>query len=64
MSAMLWLVGTHLLSSSQGWKSVQDVPKLVDKYMDNKLKLDEFITDNLPLDQVNVAFDHLKSGKG
>lgn len=42
---------------------MQDVPKLVDEYMDNKLKLDEFITDILPLDQVNVAFDQ-QSGKG
>lgn len=42
---------------------MQDVPKLVDDYMDKKLKLDEFITHNLPLDQINVAFDLLKSGK-
>ncbi|XP_040903854.1 alcohol dehydrogenase class-3-like isoform X2 [Toxotes jaculatrix] len=46
-----------------GWKSVQDVPKLVDDYMNNKLKLDEFITHTLPLDQINVAFDLLTSGK-
>ncbi|XP_022615592.1 alcohol dehydrogenase class-3-like [Seriola dumerili] len=45
-----------------GWKSVEDVPKLVDDYMKNKLKLDEFITHNLPLDQINVAFGLLKSG--
>ncbi|KAM4554739.1 alcohol dehydrogenase class-3-like isoform 1-T3 [Odontesthes bonariensis] len=46
-----------------GWKSVIDVPKLVDDYMNNKLKLDEFITHTLLLDQINVAFDLLKSGK-
>ncbi|XP_039975912.1 alcohol dehydrogenase class-3-like [Xiphias gladius] len=46
-----------------GWKSVQDVPNLVDDYMNNKLKLDEFITHTLLLDQINVAFDLLKSGK-
>uniref|UniRef100_A0A3Q3MFB0 Alcohol dehydrogenase 6 n=1 Tax=Mastacembelus armatus TaxID=205130 RepID=A0A3Q3MFB0_9TELE len=46
-----------------GWKSVQDVPKLVDDYMNNRLELDEFITHSLPLDQINVAFDLLKSGK-
>ena len=50
-------------SSCKGWKSVEDVPKLVDDYMNHKLKLDEFITHNLPLDQFNVAFDLLKSGK-
>ncbi|XP_071313162.1 alcohol dehydrogenase class-3-like [Trachinotus anak] len=46
-----------------GWKSVEDVPKLVDKYMNNRLKLDEFITHSLPLDEINMAFDLLKSGK-
>ncbi|XP_034038028.1 alcohol dehydrogenase class-3-like isoform X2 [Thalassophryne amazonica] len=47
-----------------GWKSVKEVPQLVDLYMAQKLKLDEFITGNLPLDQINRAFDHLKSGTG
>lgn len=42
---------------------MQDVPKLVDDYMNKKLKLDEFITHKLPLDQINVAFDLLKLGK-
>nr|XP_046262679.1 alcohol dehydrogenase class-3-like isoform X2 [Scatophagus argus]XP_046262680.1 alcohol dehydrogenase class-3-like isoform X2 [Scatophagus argus]XP_046262681.1 alcohol dehydrogenase class-3-like isoform X2 [Scatophagus argus] len=46
-----------------GWKSVEDVPKLVDTYMDNKLKLDEFITHNRSLHQINEAFDILQSGK-
>ncbi|XP_008324787.1 alcohol dehydrogenase class-3-like [Cynoglossus semilaevis] len=46
-----------------GWKSVQDVPKLVDDYMNQRLKLDEFITHNLTLDQINQAFDLLKCGK-
>lgn len=45
-----------------GWKSVQDVPKLVDDYMNKKLKLDEFITHKLPLDQINKAFELLKLG--
>ncbi|XP_034739280.1 alcohol dehydrogenase class-3-like [Etheostoma cragini] len=47
-----------------GWKSVEDVPKLVDDYMNKKLKLDEFITNNLPLDQINVAFKDIRSGNG
>ncbi|XP_072251365.1 alcohol dehydrogenase class-3-like isoform X2 [Leuresthes tenuis] len=53
------LMGTYF----GGWKSVIDLPKLVDDYMNNKLKLDEFITHNLLLDRINVAFDLLKSGK-
>ncbi|XP_058506586.1 alcohol dehydrogenase class-3-like [Solea solea] len=46
-----------------GWKSVQDVPKLVDAYMNQKLKLDEFITHTLPLDRVNSAFDLIRRGE-
>lgn len=46
-----------------GWKSVEDVPKLVDSYMNKTLKLDEFITHSLPLEQINEAFDTLKNGK-
>lgn len=42
---------------------MKDVPKLVDDYMNHKLKLDEFITEKLPLVQINKAFDLLKSGK-
>ncbi|XP_059202333.1 alcohol dehydrogenase class-3-like [Centropristis striata] len=47
-----------------GWKSVEGVPKLVDHYMSKKLKLDEFITSNLRLDQINTAFEDIKNGKG
>lgn len=41
---------------------MQDIAKLVDDYMNNKLKLDEFITHSLQLDQINQAFELLKSG--
>ncbi|KAG7517399.1 alcohol dehydrogenase class-3-like [Solea senegalensis] len=46
-----------------GWKSAHDVPKLVDAYMNQKLKLDEFITHTLPLDRVNSAFDFISRGE-
>ncbi|TNM98892.1 hypothetical protein fugu_013456 [Takifugu bimaculatus] len=46
-----------------GLKGVRDVPKLVDAYMNKELKLDEFITHRLPLDQINEAFDMLKRGE-
>ncbi|XP_069557881.1 alcohol dehydrogenase class-3-like isoform X1 [Brachyistius frenatus] len=45
-----------------GWKSALEVPQLVDDYMNKKLKLDEFITHNCQLDQINDAFDLLKRG--
>lgn len=40
-----------------------DIPRLVDLYMDKKLKLDELITQALPLEGVNQAFDDLRAGK-
>ncbi|KAI9521481.1 hypothetical protein NQZ68_007797 [Dissostichus eleginoides] len=59
------LMGRTLKGTYFGdWKSVEDVPKLMDDYMNEKLKLDEFITDQLPLEKINVAFDHMKKGKG
>ncbi|TKS72016.1 Alcohol dehydrogenase class-3 [Collichthys lucidus] len=52
------LTGTYF----GGWKSVDGVFKLVEDYMEKKLKLDEFITHDLPLNQINQAFETLKSG--
>jgi S-(hydroxymethyl)glutathione dehydrogenase/alcohol dehydrogenase len=46
-----------------GWKSVDSVPKLVDLYLANELKIDEFITHNLPLAEINEAFDLMHQGK-
>lgn len=46
-----------------GWKSVDSVPKLVDDYLQKKLKVDEFITHNFGLDQINEAFDVMHRGE-
>ncbi|XP_034531056.1 alcohol dehydrogenase 1-like [Notolabrus celidotus] len=46
-----------------GFKGRVDVPKMVKAYMDKKLKVDEFITHNLPLEKINEAFDMMKNGK-
>ena len=46
-----------------GWKSCDSVPKLVDEYMEGKLKVDEFITHNMALDKINEAFDLMHAGK-
>lgn len=36
---------------------------MVKAYMDKKLKLDEFITHNMTLDQINDAIELMKTGK-
>lgn len=46
-----------------GWKSVESVPKLVDEYLAKRLKVDEFITHNYPLAEINTAFDVMHEGK-
>ena len=46
-----------------GFRSIEDVPKLVNKYMDGTFKVDEYITHTMKLEQINEAFDLLHSGK-
>merc|ERR1712223_407581 len=40
-------------SAFGGWKSRDDVPKLVDEYMAGVLKVDEFVTGHRPLEGIN-----------
>ena len=40
-----------------------DMPRLVDFYMSGKLKLDELISRRIRLDQINEAFEELKTGE-
>ena len=39
------------------------MPKLVDEYMRGELKVDEFVTFTLPLEQIIQAFDYMHEGK-
>uniref|UniRef100_A0A3Q3W5V1 S-(hydroxymethyl)glutathione dehydrogenase n=1 Tax=Mola mola TaxID=94237 RepID=A0A3Q3W5V1_MOLML len=38
-----------------GYKSVESVPKLVEEYMNKKLKVDEFVTHTLPFEKISEA---------
>ncbi|CAN9502557.1 unnamed protein product [Ophioblennius macclurei] len=46
-----------------GYKLKEGVPDLVAAYMDKKLKLEEFITHSMTLDQVNDAIELMKLGQ-
>ncbi|KAM9842183.1 alcohol dehydrogenase 1-like [Aulostomus maculatus] len=46
-----------------GFKGKDSVPEMVKAYLEKKLKLDEFITHNMALDQINVGIELLKQGK-
>jgi len=45
-----------------GYKSVDSVPKLVDDYMDKKLMVDEFVTHEMDLKDINLAFEYMHKG--
>ncbi|KAM9341409.1 alcohol dehydrogenase 1-like [Symphorus nematophorus] len=46
-----------------GFKGRDAVPSMVKAYLDKKIKLDEFITHNMTLDQVNDAIELMKQSK-
>ncbi|XP_019737251.1 alcohol dehydrogenase 1-like isoform X1 [Hippocampus comes] len=46
-----------------GFKGKDGVAEMVQAYMNKKIKLDEFITHNMPLDHINEAIELLKQGK-
>jgi S-(hydroxymethyl)glutathione dehydrogenase/alcohol dehydrogenase len=50
-------------SAFGGARGRTDVPRIVDWYMDGKLKIDELITHRLKLEQINEGFDLMKRGE-
>ncbi|KAK6130679.1 hypothetical protein DH2020_035581 [Rehmannia glutinosa] len=46
-----------------GFKPKLDIPILAKRYLDKELNLDEFISDEVKLDEINRAFDMLHRGK-
>ncbi|MDA9537033.1 alcohol dehydrogenase [Bradyrhizobium sp. CCBAU 21362] len=46
-----------------GARGRTDVPRIVDWYMEGKIKIDDLITHTMPLDEINTAFDLMHEGK-
>ena len=46
-----------------GARGRTDVPKIVDWYMEGKINIDDLITQVLPLQRINEAFDFMHSGE-
>jgi S-(hydroxymethyl)glutathione dehydrogenase/alcohol dehydrogenase len=46
-----------------GAKGRTDVPKIVDWYMEGKINIDDLITHTMPLDDINKAFDLMRTGE-
>lgn len=47
-----------------GARGRTDVPQIVDWYMDGKINIDDLITNVMPIEQVNEAFDIMHRGEG
>ena len=46
-----------------GTKGRSQLPGMVDQYMNGEIKVDEFITHTMPLEDINKAFDLMHEGK-
>ncbi|KAL1397311.1 hypothetical protein pipiens_009859 [Culex pipiens pipiens] len=46
-----------------GWKSVESVPMLVERYLKKELMVDEFVTHNMAVEKINEAFTLMHEGK-
>lgn len=58
------LPGRKIIGTVIGdYKIMQDIPKLVKQYLDGKLPLNDFITGNYKLSQINEAVQLMKEGK-
>ena len=42
---------------------MESVPKLVEDYMNKKMKVDEFVTHTLPFEKIHEGFDLMGAGK-
>jgi S-(hydroxymethyl)glutathione dehydrogenase/alcohol dehydrogenase len=50
-------------SAFGGARGRTDVPKIVDWYMDGKLRIDELITHTMPLERINDGFALMERGE-
>ena len=50
-------------SAFGGARGRTDVPKIVDWYMEGKIKIDDMITHTMPIEEINQAFDLMHKGE-
>ena len=44
-------------------KGRTELPRYVDRYMAGRVKLDEYVSEERPLEEINVAFDRMHEGE-
>lgn len=60
----LLLTGRTLTGSLLGgWKPKSDLPSLVNMYLKQEIKIDEYITHNIAFEDINEAFELMRDGK-
>lgn len=60
----LFLMGRTLKGSLfGGWKPKSDLPSLVEKYVKKEIHIDDYITHNMPFDDINKAFNLMREGR-
>ncbi|CAA2983422.1 alcohol dehydrogenase-like 6 [Olea europaea subsp. europaea] len=60
----LLLTGRTLTGSLLGgWKPKSDLPSLVNMYLNQEIKIDEYITHNMAFEDINEAFELMREGK-
>jgi len=59
----LWMPQYIIMLLCLGWKSRDSVPILVERYLEKKMKVDEFVTHTMTLDKINEGFDLMHAGK-
>ena len=57
-------MGTPKGTAFGGAKGRSDVPCIVDWYMEGKLNIDDLITHQFQLENINEAFDMMHAGEG
>ena len=50
-------------SAFGGTRGRTQLPGFVDRYMAGRIAIDELITANLPLEDINLAFDRMHEGE-
>jgi S-(hydroxymethyl)glutathione dehydrogenase/alcohol dehydrogenase len=46
-----------------GTRGRTELPRLVDRYMNGRIRIDEYVTEMLPLEQINRAFERMHAGE-
>ncbi|HWK35430.1 alcohol dehydrogenase catalytic domain-containing protein [Sphingomonas sp.] len=62
--APMLLMGKRLIGTTMGGaRPKEDLPRLVDYFMDGQLDLETLVSDRLPFDLINHGFDLMREGK-